>query len=210
MNIYKTSALAPALVAALVAALCPSSSLAEPVSVQLTFGAAATGATIKKTGGGDLEVSSSDTGALGVKLSYDLKAPEKGAAGFRYGWETAAAWHKLETSVTDADLGLVTIKNTWSGSIHGRAGYDLGRLYPYALLGFGLSNASLGTNGSAPDAMVSMGSALGMGVEAEFGRGWLGSVEVLAITSPEFTPDGGGGVATTSVGSIRFGLTGRF
>ncbi len=199
-----------AIIVGLVAALNTSTALAEPVSVQLTLGSAATQTTIKKTAGGELDFASKGAGSIGLKVSYDLKAPERGEAGFRYGMETMASWHALEATANDADLGLVTLKNNWSGSIHGRAGYDFGIVFPYAILGFGLSDASVGTNGNAPGKMLSMGSSVGLGVETELSGNWTGSLEALSIISPDFTPEGGGGTATARVGELRLGLTGRF
>ena len=178
------------------------------LSLSPMIGTAGGGFTIDRTGGGSFEIEDNSGAAIGARLMFE--PTRQSETGPRFALMGDVNWHNLSATKTDATLGQVRFEADWSAAISGRAGYDFGRLEPYISLGIGLTDASLGTNGSSPDSRISAAPSLGFGLDAALNDTWGLSVDVMAITTPEFTPEGGGGKATGGVGTLRLGLTGTF
>ena len=182
---------------------------ATSLSVSALAGVASAGAELRPSGGGSaIDVESDGKGAIGAQFVYDLTRPAQ--TGFRTALDGHLLYHKIRASQTDATLGAITLENNYSGALRGRLGYDFGTLYPYAALGLGFSDVSVGTNGAAPKDRFSVGPSIGFGVEADFGNGWAGQFEMSATPTTDFTPAGGGAKATAGTAVLHLGLTGRF
>lgn len=181
----------------------------ERFSAEFTLGTAKAGAEVNLNGGGTFELETAGKAAIGAKVGYDFLTPP-GGTGARFGIDGDLMWHDLSATKTNATLGRVTVKSNWSGSLTARGGYDFGTFYPYASIGLGVTDAAVGTNGRDPDQKLRLGGAVALGLEADIGDGWSGRIEGSAMTTPDFTPRGGGGSAFAGTGVLRIGLIGRF
>jgi len=191
--------------------------MASPVSADQTglYGGFILGSTggatkIDRTSGGSFELDSGAP-AAGILLGYEFRNPASGSSGWRYGLEGDLSYAKLDRTGTDATLGAVSYKQTFSATLRGRAGYDFGRLYLYGTGGLQLSDARVSTNSASAKSRLNSQLVLGAGVETDIGNDWQFRTEILATGSaPKFTPTGGGGSAATGSAVLRLGLTRRW
>jgi len=165
------------------------------------------GTEIDRTGGGTFKLNSGAP-AAGILLGYEFRNPPPGTGGWRYGVEGDLSYAKLDRTRSDATLGTVRYKQSFSATLRGRAGYDFGRLYLYGTGGLQLSDARVSTNGANTKNRLVNQLVLGAGVETDISNNWRFRTELLTTgESRKFTPRGGGGSAATGSAVLRVGLT---
>jgi len=123
-------------------------------------------------------------GIVGLTGGYNWQDTSR----FVFGIESDISWSDMGGQFANASCptGCET-KNSWLGTVRGRAGYAVDRVMPYFTggLAFGDVEATRAGFGSASDTGV--GWTVGAGIESVIGGNWTAKVEYLYVDLGSFS-----------------------
>ncbi|MDR3425342.1 MAG: outer membrane beta-barrel protein [Alphaproteobacteria bacterium] len=111
-----------------------------------------------------------------------------------------------------SDSGDVRFHENWMSTIRGRAGFDMGRLLPYATAGLGLTDIESKISGVGSNDTVDPGVTIGGGLDARVSNHWFGRIEYLYVDVPKNSETIGATNVTggSSNNILRVGLNYKF
>ena len=128
-----------------------------------------------------------------------------GQVGYNWQWEkiVAGAEADLSSSPAKGNDGVGAMKELWSSTFRGRAGYTFGKLLPYGTVGLGLTNTDSAV-GTASVNNTHVGYALGAGADYALLKDLSARVEYLHVDVPEESDTVGGRAFNGGAGNNFF------